>query len=98
MFAGYKVPHPLEPSFQLKVQTDGSILPTEALEKAANDLIGTIRVIQNNFKREFSFREVEGADGINVGLGGLSGVGQGETGGGAYGEEGAWSTKDYLDL
>ena len=98
MFAGYKVPHPLEPAFQLKVQTDGSVSPTDALEKAANELIGLLTIIENNFKREFSFREVEGADGLAGGLGGLGGVGQGETGGGAYGEEGAWSTRDYLDL
>lgn len=101
-FAGYKVPHPLEPSFQLKIQTDGSIPPTDALEKAANELIGMLTIVENNFKREFSFREVEG--GGADGMGGIGGTGaqgrqgQGEAGAGAYGEEGAWSTRDYLDL
>jgi DNA-directed RNA polymerase II subunit RPB11 len=27
IFAGYKVPHPLEPKFILKIQTDGSETP-----------------------------------------------------------------------
>lgn len=69
-----------------------------------------LTIVENNFKREFSFREVEGADGMGMGMGvggGAGGggggqAGQGETGAGggagAYGEEGAWSTRDYLDL
>lgn len=62
-----------------------------------------LTIVENNFKREFSFREVEGggADGMGGGLGMGAQGRQGEAGAGgagAYGEEGAWSTRDYLDL
>ncbi|KAI0792328.1 DNA-directed RNA polymerase [Abortiporus biennis] len=60
-FAGYKVPHPLHPYFELKIQTDGSITPQVALEQACTKLIGTMVTLENKFKREFTFRDVEGA-------------------------------------
>ena len=95
LFAGYKVPHPLHPYFLLKIQTDGTISPTTALENAATTLIGKIATLETKFKREFAFREVEG------GAGGVGSTGDGVTGG-AYGGmdgSGAWTTgKDYLDL
>jgi DNA-directed RNA polymerase II subunit RPB11 len=40
LFAGYKVPHPLQPYFLIKVQTDGSVTPTAVLETACTKLIG----------------------------------------------------------
>lgn len=95
LFAGYKVPHPLQPYFLLKVQTDGSVTPAAALEQAANTLIAQLSSLQEKFKREFSFKEVEpgeGGDntyGVNGGLGG---------GLGAYGQDNAWAARDYLDL
>ncbi|EIW78371.1 RBP11-like subunits of RNA polymerase, partial [Coniophora puteana RWD-64-598 SS2] len=61
LFAGYKVPHPLQPYFLLKIQTDGSLTPQAALEQACTKLISTISTIEKKFKREFSIREVEGA-------------------------------------
>ena len=64
LFAGYKVPHPLEPYFVLKIQTDGSITPTEALEQAGNSLLKLMSDLQAKFKAEFSFKDVEGADGV----------------------------------
>lgn len=102
LFAGYKVPHPLEPQFQLKIQTDGSVTPSAALEKASADLIGALTTLETKFRREFSYREIDGGDG--TGAGGLGGVGQGEVGmdgvgaAGAYGDETAWTGRDYLDL
>ncbi|KAI0261655.1 DNA-directed RNA polymerase [Gloeopeniophorella convolvens] len=61
LFAGYKVPHPLHPYFLVKVQTDGTITPTAALEQACTKLIGTLSSLEAKFKREFSFKDVEGA-------------------------------------
>lgn len=61
LFAGYKVPHPLQPYFLIKVQTDGSLTPTLALEQACTKLIGTLSTIESKFKREFTFRDVDGA-------------------------------------
>lgn len=34
LFAGYKVPHPLEPYFELRIQTDGTVSPEAAAQKA----------------------------------------------------------------
>jgi DNA-directed RNA polymerase II subunit RPB11 len=60
LFAGYKVPHPLHPYFLVKIQTDGTITPTAALEQACTKLIGTLSSLEAKFKREFSFKDVEG--------------------------------------
>ncbi|KAA1472093.1 DNA-directed RNA polymerase II [Dentipellis sp. KUC8613] len=60
LFAGYKVPHPLHPYFLVKIQTDGSITPAAALDLAAKKLIGTLVSLEQKFKREFSFKDVEG--------------------------------------
>ena len=60
LFAGYKVPHPLHPYFLVKIQTDGTIIPTAALEQACTKLIGTLASLEAKFKREFSFKGVEG--------------------------------------
>ncbi|KAI9509266.1 DNA-directed RNA polymerase [Russula earlei] len=60
LFAGYKVPHPLQPYFLVKIQTDGTITPTAALEQACTKLIGTLSSLEAKFKREFSFKDVEG--------------------------------------
>lgn len=61
LFAGYKVPHPLQPYFLIKIQTDGSVTPTEILEQACTKLIGTMASLEAKFKREFQFKDVDGA-------------------------------------
>ena len=100
LFAGYKVPHPLRPYFLLKIQTDGSCTPQEALDKAATGLISTIENLSQKFAREFDFAGAGAASAAGVGLGaGVTTGGAGEGGlGGAYGDGSAWSGKDYLDL
>ncbi|KAG8953372.1 DNA-directed RNA polymerase II core subunit [Tulasnella sp. 419] len=59
LFAGYKVPHPLEPYFILKIQTDGNITPTAAFQTACNNILATIVNLQKEFKREFEFKEMD---------------------------------------
>ncbi|THH17567.1 hypothetical protein EW146_g3283 [Bondarzewia mesenterica] len=61
LFAGYKVPHPLHPYFIVKIQTDGTITPSAALEQACTKLIGTLSSLESQFKREFHYKDVEGA-------------------------------------
>ncbi|CCM03290.1 uncharacterized protein FIBRA_05418 [Fibroporia radiculosa] len=61
LFAGYKVPHPLQPHFLIKIQTDGTATPTEILEQACNKLIQMMVSLEAKFKREFSFKDVDGA-------------------------------------
>ena len=87
MFAAYKVPHPLHPYFQIKIQTDGTITPQDALEQAANKLIATLGTLEGKFRREFTYKGHE-ADGTAAGADDpYGGVG------------GAWSTnKDYMDF
>ncbi|KAF7316317.1 RNA-pol-L-2 domain-containing protein [Mycena indigotica] len=93
LFAGYKVPHPLNPHFLLKVQTDGSIPPATALENACTRLITTINTLEGRFKREFSFKDVDaGAAGPTVNLG----VPDDPYGGGGATAWGA--QRDYLDF
>ncbi len=60
LFAGYKVPHPLQPYFLIKIQTDGSITPAALLEQACTKLIGTLASLEAKFKREFLHQDVDG--------------------------------------
>lgn len=96
LFAGYKVPHPLHPYFLIKVQTDGTVTPQEVVEQACTKLIGTLVTLETKFKREFSYKDVEGA---TVAVGG-SGHGVDDPyGTGSGGGTGAWGRgRDYLDF
>lgn len=55
LFAGYKVPHPLEHKFVLRVQTTPDYSPQEALSNAITDLISEISCLENRFRE--SLRE-----------------------------------------
>jgi len=93
LFAGYKVPHPLHPYFLIKIQTDGTITPQAILEQACTKLIGTMSSLETKFKREFSYKDVEGT---TVGAAGAP-AGEdpyGAPGGTAWGAKG----RDYLDF
>lgn len=92
LFAGYKVPHPLHPYFLIKIQTDGSITPTAVLEQACTKLIGTLSGLEAKFKREFSFKDVEGN------LGGVTGGVAEDPYGGTGGAGQGWGGRDYLDF
>lgn len=92
LFAGYKVPHPSYPYFIIKIQTDGTITPQDLLEQACKKLIGTMSTLENKFKREFSYKDVEATGGgvtANTGLDDPYGTG---AGGSAYGR------RDYIDF
>ena len=92
LFAGYKVPHPLQPYFLLKIQTDGSCTPAAALETAANALIAQLSQIQDKFKREFNFREIEPGEGGENNLNAPFGAPMT-----SYNQDN-WAARDYLDL
>ncbi|KAI8850548.1 DNA-directed RNA polymerase, partial [Chytridium lagenaria] len=49
LFSGYKVPHPLEHTFVLKVQTTPDAAPLDTLQNEINNLINEI----SNIKRKF---------------------------------------------
>lgn len=93
LFAGYKVPHPLHPYFLIKIQTDGTITPSECLEQACTKLIGTMVSLEAKFRREFSFKDAEGAVGGAGGAEDPYGTASGGTGAGTWG-----TGRDYLDF
>lgn len=99
LFAGYQVPHPLHPYFLIKLQTDGSVSPSESLEAAATKLIGVLGMLETKFAREFQFREVEGVgEAGGAGVGGEGGAGAGGGGVDAYGGQSWTGGRDYLDF
>jgi DNA-directed RNA polymerase II subunit RPB11 len=89
LFAGYKVPHPLHPYFLLKVQTDGSLSPRQAVEEASLKLIVKLQHMEAQFKSEFANKAVDGGVGPAVALDEPYGVGAGATWG---------NSRDYMDF
>jgi len=83
LFCGYQVPHPLEPQFLLKVQTDSDQLtPMQAVQDAANILIDTLSKMMTQLQEQSGMaRAVNDAVGDSLG----AGVGLG----GAYGMDDA---------
>ncbi|TQB68776.1 DNA-directed RNA polymerase II core subunit [Monascus purpureus] len=61
LFAGYKVPHPLVPSFILRVQTDGEITPKQAVITACNELVKDLGILSREFTKEYELRKMVGA-------------------------------------
>lgn len=84
LFAGYKVPHPLEPRVQIKVQTDNSSTPIQAVQKASNDLIVTLSKLRDAMEKEF---DTARAMGTSTGLEGFNLPGS-TAGGAAPGTQG----------
>lgn len=52
----------MEPYFILKLQTDGTITPTQAFRTACDLLLDTITKLQGEFKREFDFKAMDEDD------------------------------------
>lgn len=52
VFAGYRIPHPLESKMLIMVQTNGQKTPVQAVEHALNDLRCEISTIRNAFDDE----------------------------------------------
>ncbi|KAK2169113.1 hypothetical protein LSH36_12g15025 [Paralvinella palmiformis] len=50
LFAGYKVPHPLESKFVLRIQTTPDYSPQEAFTNAITDLISEVSLLEERFK------------------------------------------------
>ena len=84
LFAGYKVPHPLQPYFLIKIQTDGTITPAALLEQACTKLIGTVATLETKFKREFAQRDI--------------GLGEGQFAALGASEQTGANVKDYADF
>ncbi|KAH7640014.1 DNA-directed RNA polymerase II subunit RPB11 [Dermatophagoides farinae] len=61
IFAGYKVPHPLQHEFILRIQTTADYSPQEALMNAIKDLISEMSLLEERF-REAIRERTEGYD------------------------------------
>lgn len=72
LFAGYKVPHPLENNIILKIQTDERSNPADALKRACHLLIRQTVLIKQQF--------MEQAKNIEMGMGPEAGVGVAQPG------------------
>lgn len=62
LFAGYKVPHPLEHKIIIRVQTTPDYSPQEAFTNAITDLISELSLLEERFR-------------VRAGPGGAGGVG-----------------------
>ncbi|KAL8857086.1 MAG: hypothetical protein Q9178_006378 [Gyalolechia marmorata] len=69
-FSGYKVPHPLFSKFELRVQTDGSITPRQALLQACKDLVTDLGLLAREFTKEWELRKMVG-DNVEGGVNGV---------------------------
>ncbi|KAI4104491.1 MAG: hypothetical protein L6R37_003234 [Teloschistes peruensis] len=67
LFSGYKVPHPLFSKFILRVQTDSTLTPRQALLQACKDLVTDLGLLSREFTKEWELRKMvgEGVEGIN---------------------------------
>lgn len=79
LFAGYKVPHPLEPRFIIKIQTTADSTPVLAVQEACKALIVTLSKLRNQVISELETARTIGA---STGLG----VDDATTAGGAGGQ------------
>lgn len=50
LFAGYKVPHPLEHKFVIRIQTTADHSPHDAFMSAITDLIAELSLFEERFK------------------------------------------------
>jgi DNA-directed RNA polymerase II subunit RPB11 len=50
LFAGYKVPHPLEHKFVIRIQTTSNYSPEEAYMNAITDLMSELSLFEERFK------------------------------------------------
>ncbi|WVQ78109.1 hypothetical protein IAT38_000190 [Cryptococcus sp. DSM 104549] len=85
LFAGYKVPHPLDNDIILKIQTDERSNPADALKRACNLLIRQTVNIKAQFQQQAKNIEMGmGPEQAGVGAGAGVGGGVGGAGAGAY--------------
>ena len=50
LFAGYKLPHPLEHKFVLRIQTTSDYTPHDALMHAITDLLAELSLFEERFR------------------------------------------------
>jgi DNA-directed RNA polymerase II subunit RPB11 len=67
-FSAYKMHHPLTPKFDLRVGTDGSVTPKDALVQCCKDVLLDLDVVSREFTKEMELKKIarnrEGGDGL----------------------------------
>lgn len=58
VFAAYKVPHPLFATFELRVSTDGTITPKEAIIACCKDVVKDLDQLKNSFQTEWLGKKI----------------------------------------
>ena len=66
-FAGYKKPHPLEEKIEVKVYTDGTVKPEEAVRDSCTKLNDELDKLATEFRSEL--HKFVGEDGIGMPMG-----------------------------
>jgi DNA-directed RNA polymerase II subunit RPB11 len=61
LFAGYKVPHPLEHKFVIRIQTSAGYSPEDAYMNAITDLMSELSLFEERFKDAIKEKK-EGTD------------------------------------
>ncbi|RKF72011.1 DNA-directed RNA polymerase II subunit RPB11 [Golovinomyces cichoracearum] len=62
LFAGYKIPHPLFATLELRVQTDGEITPKDALVGCCKTLVNDLQIMSREFTKEYELRKMISGD------------------------------------
>ncbi|KAH6564878.1 hypothetical protein BASA50_008350 [Batrachochytrium salamandrivorans] len=62
IFAGYKMPHPLEHQFILKIQTTPDTTPADVLQQEVGNLIQEIGAIKLKFENALTVRSMDPGD------------------------------------
>ncbi|KAF9692640.1 hypothetical protein EKO04_009707 [Ascochyta lentis] len=58
VFSAYKVPHPLFATFELRVQTDGTITPKDAIIRCCKDIVQDLHVLNSSFQTEWLGKKI----------------------------------------
>lgn len=56
------VPHPLFATFELRIQTDGTMTPKEALVSCCKALVGDMEILSREFTKEYELRKMVSGD------------------------------------
>lgn len=67
LFCGYRLPHPLEPRFLLKIQTDGTVTAVQAIEQSCTLLIATLAKMKEKFGAEVRSAAIMGEEAFGMG-------------------------------
>ncbi|KAK4155457.1 DNA-directed RNA polymerase subunit 2 [Chaetomidium leptoderma] len=97
LMSGYKIGHPNVPEVLIRVQTDGTVTPREALVNVCKQLVAMYGQLGREFQKELALRQYadQGENGgAGAGAGG-SGSGSGGAGAGPSGGNAAGGQNGY---